>query len=296
MESFSKSGSRPAITAEAAGLKDLAEAAVHGAGAPVVRLLNAASTTITTARLMPDSPTATAAEAFGRLLAHTHAYSPHGRVFGERPTGFTELTAAIGNAPLPVVPHGSPARTWGSFYAEDRLLPYLPTARANGSIDARGANIIERLAEQLRDGAFDAPEPALVTSEAALLHGDLWGGNILWSTPESARESAILPPDFNKAAATAHTTASHHAPGGAVAVLIDPACQGGHAESDLAQLRVFGAPYVNRIVAAYNEVSPLSNGWEERIGLHQLHMLIVHAALFGGGYGTETIEIASRYC
>ena len=83
--------------------------------------------------------------------------------------------------------------------------------------------------------------------------------------------------------------------GGCVAVLIDPASQGGHAESDLAQLTVFGAPFTDRIYAAYDEASPLADGWRERVGLHRLHILIVHAALFGGAYGRQTVREASAY-
>lgn len=78
-------------------------------------------------------------------------------------------------------------------------------------------------------------------------------------------------------------------------VLIDPAAQGGHAEEDLAALSVFGAPFAERIRAAYNEESPLADGWEDRIGLHQLHMLIVHCWLFGGGYADQTVAIARRW-
>ena len=80
-----------------------------------------------------------------------------------------------------------------------------------------------------------------------------------------------------------------------MAVLIDPASQGGHAESDLAQLTVFGAPFTDRIYAAYDEASPLADGWRERVGLHRLHILIVHAALFGRAYGRQTVREASAY-
>ncbi|MFQ9339021.1 MAG: fructosamine kinase family protein [Varibaculum sp.] len=45
----------------------------------------------------------------------------------------------------------------------------------------------------------------------------------------------------------------------------------------------------------YNLVSPLASGWQERIGLHQIHMLAVHANLFGGSYGPHTVQLASQY-
>ena len=80
-----------------------------------------------------------------------------------------------------------------------------------------------------------------------------------------------------------------------VGVLIDPAPSGGHAETDLAALGVFGQPYLEETYQGYNQVSPLASGWQERIGLHQIHMLAVHANLFGGSYGSHTVQLASQY-
>ena len=97
----------------------------------------------------------------------------------------------------------------------------------------------------------------------ARTHGDLWSGNVMW-TPEGA-------------------------------VLIDPAAQGGHAEEDLAALAVFGCPHYERILAAYNEASPLADGWRERVALHQMHIIMVHCALFGRSYVPEAVSIARRY-
>ena len=98
---------------------------------------------------------------------------------------------------------------------------------------------------------------------AARTHGDLWNGNVMWT------------------------------PGGAV--LIDPAAQGGHAEEDLAALAVFGCPYYERILAAYNEASPLEDGWRERTALHQAHIIMIHCAVFGHSYVSDAVAIARRY-
>ena len=98
---------------------------------------------------------------------------------------------------------------------------------------------------------------------AARTHGDLWSGNVMW-TPEGA-------------------------------VLIDPAAQGGHAEEDLAALAVFGCPHYERILAAYNEASPLEDGWRERAALHQMHIIMIHCAVFGRSYVPEAVAIARRY-
>ena len=95
----------------------------------------------------------------------------------------------------------------------------------------------------------------------ARLHGDLWSGNVLWSGRP---------------------------------YVIDPVAYGGHREVDLAMLRLFGAPGP-RLLAAYEEVAPLAPGHEERVALYQLFPLLVHAVLFGGGYGSSVERAARRY-
>ena len=75
-------------------------------------------------------------------------------------------------------------------------------------------------------------------------------------------------------------------------VLVDPAAHGGHRETDLAMLTLFGAPHLSRLVDAYDEAYPLSDGWRDRVPLHQLHPLLVHAAVFGGSYGARAGDAA----
>ena len=65
-------------------------------------------------------------------------------------------------------------------------------------------------------------------------------------------------------------------------MLIDPAAHGGHREADLAMLALFGAPHLERVLAAYDEAAPLADGWRDRVLLHQVHPLLLHAVLFGG--------------
>lgn len=148
--------------------------------------------------------------------------------------------------------------TWGAFYAAERLLPYVEQARRRGALDTAGAHLIEAVAGRLRDGDFDDAAPP------ARIHGDLWAGNVL----------------FTETSAT----------------LIDPAAHGGHRLSDLAMLSLFGLPYLDEVIQAYTgECAQLPSGWRQLIGLHQLHPLLVHAALFGGGYGERAAQIATRY-
>lgn len=146
---------------------------------------------------------------------------------------------------------------WGEFYAELRLLPHARAAHASGSLGAAGLRLIERVCERLGNGEFDDGRPP------ARIHGDLWGGNVI---------------------ATSRGL-----------VMIDPAAHGGHRETDLAMLDLFGYPLLGRIQQAYAEAAQLDAGWPERIGLHQLHPLLVHAELFGSGYGRQAEQLARRY-
>jgi fructosamine-3-kinase len=50
-----------------------------------------------------------------------------------------------------------------------------------------------------------------------------------------------------------------------------------------------------RLRAAYEEVTPLQPGWQERVGLFQLYPLLVHAVLFGEGYRSQAEAVARRY-
>ena len=42
-------------------------------------------------------------------------------------------------------------------------------------------------------------------------------------------------------------------------------------------------------------LDPVADGWEDRLGLHQLFPLLVHACMFGGSYGARAGAIAARY-
>ncbi|NYD40179.1 fructosamine kinase family protein [Nocardioides panaciterrulae] len=149
-----------------------------------------------------------------------------------------------------------PAGTWAEFYATRRVLPYLKLARDRGHLEPEDAGVIEAVARRL---------PDLVPEEGpARLHGDLWNGNVLWG-------------------------------GDGAAHVIDPAAHGGHRETDLAMLALFGLPQLPRALEAYAETAPLADGWQDRTPLHQLHPLLVHACLFGGGYGARAAQAARRF-
>jgi fructosamine-3-kinase len=106
------------------------------------------------------------------------------------------------------------------------------------------------------------PELAGPSEPPARIHGDLWSGNLLW-----AADGQVW--------------------------LIDAAgAHGGHRETDLAMLALFGAPHLETIIAAYQELAPLADGWRQREHLHQLHPLLVHAQMFGGHYSARVEQTA----
>ena len=303
---------------EALGLVWLAEAMPDG-GAPVVPV-RCGEGWLEEPRLRQSHPTPAAARAFGRALARTHAAGAGEH--GAAPPGWEKDSGWMGAARLPLRPGPASApRRWGEFYAEDRLLPYLGAARANGSLDASGARLVERVAGRLASGLLDADQPALVSALArerggapdaarlaARTHGDLWSGNVLWVARSETASWAPAPADgappedgppvdgpLEGGPAEGGPAGGERRAPDVVGVLIDPAAQGGHAETDLAELGVFSQPHLDQVYAGYEEVSALAAGWRQRAGAHQLHMLIIHAALFGGGYGAQTVATARRY-
>ena len=284
METIRKTDSRRGrIAYEVAGLAWLAEASDPGAA--VVPVLDHGATWLEEPRVVSVSPSAQDAETFGRALAHTHAagathlgaapdgYSGDGWMgeahlsLPERPSARGEAGGANRADSAEATPASSPRESWGAFYARERIAPYLDTR----VFTASERHLIERLCERLDSGDLDHGQPRLVADAiarredvgAARTHGDLWNGNVMWT------------------------------PGGAV--LIDPAAQGGHAEEDLAALAVFGCPHYERILAAYDEASPLEDGWCERIALHQAHIIMIHCAVFGRTYVPDAVAIARRY-
>lgn len=123
------------------------------------------------------------------------------------------------------------------------------------ALTAAQRRVVEEVCARIEELA-GPPEPP------ARIHGDLWSGNLLWGADERV---------WLVDAAAAH---------------------GGHRETDLAMLAWFGAPHLDAIITAYDEQAPLAPGWRQRVALHQLHPMLVHATLFGGGYGERAAASA----
>ncbi len=146
--------------------------------------------------------------------------------------------------------------TWAEFYGSQRLQPLAQLAFDAGALAPSTIADLEALATRLDDLGGSSKSPSL-------LHGDLWAGNRL---------------------------VDRH--GGNW--LIDPAAHGGHREFDLAMMRLFGG-FGLACFESYAEVLPLDDGWAERVSLHQIAPLAVHAIKFGGSYIGAATEAINRY-
>lgn len=256
-ETFTKRGARHGPDAhgpdffrhEAAGLAWLAAAP---GGPRVVEVVGVDDDEIILEKIPAGRATAEAARRFGRALAAMH--DAGAAAWGEPAAGWAGR-CFIGNRAQECRPTGS----WGEFYAEQRVRPFVRIAVDLGVLGGAGLAVVERACDLIASGAFDHPD-----DQPARIHGDLWTGNVLW---------------------TGASEQTH-------AVLIDPAAHGGHRETDLAMLALFGAPHLEQILSGYQEAHPLREGWRDRVPLHQLHPLATHSAGHGAGYAVALADAA----
>lgn len=242
------------FAAEAEGLQWLREAG----GVAVPEVYATESDCLILSWVEPGKPGVEAADTFGAGLAATHATGA--ACFGAPDEDSSASGSSRRPSPrveafigtLPMPNRTAP--TWPEFYATRRVLPYLKVARDRGRISTEDADAVESVVRRIVDLAGPEEPPAR-------LHGDLWSGNLVWG--QDAR-----------------------------VWVVDPAAYGGHRETDLAMLSLFGCPQLPRVLDAYHEAAPLAEGWEDRVPLHQLFPLLAHAVMFGGGYGARAGDAA----
>jgi fructosamine-3-kinase len=200
--------------------------------------------------VMDRVPGSTGARGRAELDAAEHLANLHS-ITGER-FGL-ERDTLIGGLPQSNTPTGS----WIAFFRDQRL-----TNMARQCVDAGRApkallDRVMRLGEKLPK-LIDEPEAP------ALLHGDLWGGNIL-------------------------------SEGDRVTGFIDPAIYYGHPEIELAFTALFST-FSQGFYDRYHEIRPIRNGFfEERADLYNLYPLLVHTRLFGGSYLSQAERTLARY-
>lgn len=147
--------------------------------------------------------------------------------------------------------------SWVEFFREQRLLYMAREAHNAGRLPDEDLRRIDRLAGSL-DEYIAEPE------SASLIHGDVWGGNVVPG-------------------------------GGGIAAFLDPAIYHADPEIELAFITLFGT-FGDGFFGRYSEILPIENGFfESRRDLYNLYPLLVHVRLFGGGYLDSVQSTLKRF-
>jgi fructosamine-3-kinase len=145
--------------------------------------------------------------------------------------------------------------SWVEFFAEQRLMYMARLCVEAGRMGTGTLGAIEALCGRL-DGYLEPGPPALI-------HGDMWGGNVLFHQ-------------------------------GRIAAFIDPAIYFADPEIELAFTTLF-TTFGDRFYRRYDELRPIRDGFfEVRKDLYNLYPLLVHVRLFGGGYLSSVERILRR--
>ncbi len=231
------------FTAEAAGLSEL-----RAAKAMIVPEVRHTATDDTVSWILMEALTQgaqsrDAEEEFGRGLAKLH--SCRGSRFGFSADNYIGLTPQKNLPSSAKDGSGEAELSWEEFFLQYRLLLQIRLGQKNSWFTETFADTFKAIENVVLRLLSEYPEPP------TLLHGDLWSGNIFWSTKGPA--------------------------------LIDPAVYYGNREADLAFMQLFSSP-PRRVLQAYEEMLPLSPGFEDRKVVLNLYHLMNHANLFGGSY------------
>ncbi len=151
----------------------------------------------------------------------------------------------------------APSKDWPKFFVENRLMYMAGEAFKENKIDKALMKKVEKLAAKV--GSYiKKPNPP------ALIHGDVWGGNIL-----AAR--------------------------GRIVAFLDPAIYYADPEMELAFIRLLNT-FGDGFFARYNEINPIQPGFfEERADIYSLYQLFVHTRLFGASYVRKAQKIVDRF-
>ncbi|XP_035417748.1 ketosamine-3-kinase isoform X2 [Cygnus atratus] len=140
---------------------------------------------------------------------------------------------------------------WVTFFAKQRIQPQMDMIEKNSG-DREARELWAQLQLKIPSLFCD------VEIVPALLHGDLWGGNVA--------EDDSGP------------------------IIFDPASFYGHSEYELAIAGMFGG-FTSSFYSAYHSKIPKAPGFEKRLKLYQLFHYMNHWNHFGTGYRGSSLNI-----
>ncbi len=182
-------------------------------------------------------------ESFGSQLATLHkiTHSEYGLDFDNH----------IGRLPQ----SNSKETHWVDFFVNQRIVPQVKMARRQQLL---GSALIKEF-----DELYTRLERYFPKEKPALLHGDLWSGNIMAGQNDEP-------------------------------FIFDPAVYYGHREAELAFTHMFGG-FDRLFYETYHECFPIEAGFDDRIDLYNLYPLLVHLNLFGTSYLSGIRRVLDRF-
>jgi fructosamine-3-kinase len=164
-----------------------------------------------------------------------------------------ERDTLVGSLPQP----NKQTKSWVDFFAQQRLIYMAGEALKEGKIDKTFMKLVEKLAGKLGTYIKNPEKPSLI-------HGDVWGGNILCGN-------------------------------GRVAAFLDPAIYYADPEVELAFIKLLNS-FTDSFFTRYNEITPIRPGfYEERMYIYSLYPLLVHTRLFGTSYARKAQKILEKF-
>ncbi len=147
------------------------------------------------------------------------------------------------------------SKDWEDFFINQRLEPQVKMAVDRGLMPENTRRKFSAL--------YTSLEQFMVKEPPALVHGDLWSGNIMC-------DHSGLP------------------------CLVDPAIYFAHREIELAFTTLFGG-FDTKFYQAYQETFPMAEGYMERFHIYNLYPLLVHLNLFGSAYLSGIRDTLNRF-
>ncbi len=128
---------------------------------------------------------------------------------------------------------------------------------------ALSRNLLSEAEREQLDSLCETLRHRIPEQPPALIHGDLWAGNI-------------------------------HCDAQGQPVLLDPATHRGWAEAELAMTQLFGG-FDSAFYHTYLDNNPLNQGWRERVPLYNLYHLLNHLNLFGSSYHPQVSRLLATH-